>query len=155
MARNRSAGIVIKDGKALLMHRINNGEEYYVFPGGGVEEGETPEQTVVREIDEETSVTVIPKKLAYHIRWDSGEEDFYYLCEYVSGEPKLREGTNEYRGMKENNQVYEPMWVDVESTSNLTLYALEIRDLFVMDYKNGFPDDVQSFEIKMVDRRSV
>lgn len=69
MNRNRSAGIVIKDGKVLLMHRFNKGDEYWVFPGGGVEEGETPEQAAVREIGEETTITAIPKKFLYHITW--------------------------------------------------------------------------------------
>lgn len=41
MNRNRSAGIVIKDGKVLLIHRFNKGDEYWVFPGGGVEEGDS------------------------------------------------------------------------------------------------------------------
>jgi len=50
------AGIVVKDGQVLLMHRFKNGEEHWVFPGGGQEEGETPEETVVREIEEETSM---------------------------------------------------------------------------------------------------
>ena len=30
----RYAGIVIKDSKALMIHRFKNGLEYYVFPGG-------------------------------------------------------------------------------------------------------------------------
>ncbi len=153
MNRNRSAGIVIKDNKVLVMHRINKGDEYWVFPGGGQEEGETPDQTAVREIDEETTVKVVPGKLAYHITWDTGEESFFYLCEYLSGEPKLREDSGEFEQMKSGDQVYESMWIEIDKLSNLKLYQLEVRDLFLHDYRNGFSTETQELFIKLAERR--
>jgi mutator protein MutT len=155
MKRNRSAGIVIKDGKVLVMHRINKGDEYWVFPGGGQEEGETPDQTAVREIEEETTVKVKADKLVYHITWDTGEENFFYLCDYVSGEPKLNEDSEEFEESKNATQLYEPMWIEIDKLSSLKLYQLEIRDLFLNDYKNGFPDIVQELYIKLAERRHV
>ncbi|MDX1772037.1 MAG: NUDIX domain-containing protein, partial [Planococcaceae bacterium] len=41
--RIRSGAIVEIDGKIALIKRVRNNHEYYVFPGGGIEEGETPE----------------------------------------------------------------------------------------------------------------
>lgn len=155
MNRNRSAGIVIKDNKVLLIHRFNKGDEYYVFPGGGVEEGETPEQAAVREIDEETTITVVPKSFLYHINWDTGEENFFYLCEYVSGKPKLQPDCIEIEQMKNGEQFFEPMWVEIDKLPNLKLYQLEIRDLFLNDYKNGFSDQTQELFIKLAERRHV
>ena len=35
MSRQRVAAIVVKDNKVLLMHRVNDGREYYSFPSGG------------------------------------------------------------------------------------------------------------------------
>lgn len=122
MKRNRSAGIVIKDNKVLVIHRINKGDEYWVFPGGGQEEGETPEQTAVREIAEETTIRVKATKLVYHIVWDTGEENFFYLCEYISGEPQLRPDSEEFEQMKAGDQVYEPIWIDIEKLPTLKLY---------------------------------
>jgi 8-oxo-dGTP diphosphatase len=153
--RNRSAGIVIKDNKVLLIHRLNKGDEYYVFPGGGVEKGETPEQTAVREMDEETMITVVPKKFLYHIAWDTGEENFFYLCEYISGEPQLHPDCIEIEQMKNKEQFFEPMWVEIDKLSSLKVYQLEIRDLFLNDYKNGFSDETQELFIKMAERRHV
>ena len=155
MKRNRSAGIVIKDNKVLVMHRINKGDEYWVFPGGGQEEGEMPDQTAVREIDEETTVKVKATKLLYHIVWDTGEESFFYLCEYISGEPQLGPDSEEFEKMKTGIQTYEPMWIDIEKLSTLKLYQLEVRDLFLNDYKNGFPENVQELFIKLAERRHV
>ncbi len=153
MPRNRSAGIVIKDGKLLLMHRFNKGREYWVFPGGGVEEGETPAQAAVREIYEETTIDVTINKLLYQIKWDTGEQNYFYLCEYVSGEPRLHPDSVEVEEMKGGEQVYEPMWVEISKLSSLTLYQLEIRDLFLADYQNNFDNLPQELNIKFSDRR--
>lgn len=153
MNRNRSAGIVIKDNKMLVMHRINKGDEYWVLPGGGQEEGETPDQTAVREIDEETTIKVRIGRLVYHITWDTGEENFFYLCDYISGEPQLRYDSEEIQQMKSGEQVYEPMWIEIDKLSELKLYQLEVRDLFLKDYKNGFPEHVQELFIKLAERR--
>ncbi len=54
----RAAAIILKEAKILLIHRFFNGKEYYVFPGGGVESGETPEEAAIREMKEETSLDV-------------------------------------------------------------------------------------------------
>ena len=49
----RSAAVLIRDGKILLMHRVKSGKEYFVFPGGLVEPEESPEEAAIREIEEE------------------------------------------------------------------------------------------------------
>lgn len=51
------AGIlVIKDGKILTLKETN--KSFYQLPGGKMEHGETPQQTVVREVEEELGVPV-------------------------------------------------------------------------------------------------
>lgn len=154
MPLNRSAGIVIKDNKILLMYRIKDDEEYYVFPGGGQEEGETTDQTAIREIKEETTINVEIDRLLYKITWDDGGVNYFYLCRYISGEPKLDENSEEYIKTKEDsNNLYQPMWVDLDKISDLILYQLEIRDLLVKDLKDGLKEEPQEFFIKLADRR--
>ncbi len=153
MKRNRAAGIVIRDGKILLMHRINKGDEYWVFPGGGQEKGETQDQTAVREIAEETTVRVKAGKLLYHITWDTAEENFFYLCEYLSGEPRLDENSEEFAKAQGGEQIYEPSWVEVDKIANIKLYQLEVRDLLLRDYQAGFLDQTQELFIKLAERR--
>ncbi len=57
------AGIVLIEGdKVALIERHRAGLEYFVFPGGGVDEGESPEQAAIRETMEELGVEVIIKR---------------------------------------------------------------------------------------------
>lgn len=154
MPLNRSAGIVIKDNKILLMYRVKNGEEYWVFPGGGQEEGENTEQTAIREIKEETTIDVKINRLIYKITWDDGGVNYFYLCDYISGEPKLDINSEEYIKMQEDDkQIYKPMWVDIDKISDMVLYQLEIRDLLVKDLKKGLKNEPQEFFLKLAERR--
>ena len=60
----RAAAIILDRNRILLMHRIKEGKEYYVLPGGTIEKGESPEETVIREIKEETNLDAkIERKL--------------------------------------------------------------------------------------------
>ena len=46
-----------KENKAvLLIHRLKNGRNYWVIPGGGAENNETPVDTAIREINEELNI---------------------------------------------------------------------------------------------------
>jgi len=86
--------VLIHEGRVLLIKR---GKEplrgRWVVPGGTVEVGETLEQALVREVREETGLTVRPIEVVLVFdRIDrEGEEVRYhyvivdYLCEYVSG----------------------------------------------------------------------
>lgn len=53
---HKAGAILIKDRKLLLTH--TQGKDFYIAPGGRIEEGETPEQCVIRELKEEINVDV-------------------------------------------------------------------------------------------------
>jgi ADP-ribose pyrophosphatase YjhB (NUDIX family) len=89
-------GVVVRDGRALLVRR-GKAPLYgrWTVPGGTVELGETLE-AVVREMEEETGITVEPLEiLAVFDRIDrDGERVAYhyvivdYLCRWRSGEAR-------------------------------------------------------------------
>ena len=55
MEKIRVAGIIPMEGGIALMHRVGvlkqkEYQDYYTFPGGGLEENETTEEGTIREI---------------------------------------------------------------------------------------------------------
>jgi len=59
----KAAGIIITNKKLLL--EKSYGKDYYKSPGGGIEQGETPTQALVRELQEEFQITVQESDLEY------------------------------------------------------------------------------------------
>ena len=82
-------GIIIRDGKIAMMHSLRY--NYYKLPGGGIEGEETLEETLIREVREESGLVVIPdsiKEFGYVRRIEKGkiddifiQENFYFICE--------------------------------------------------------------------------
>lgn len=57
----KAAGIIIRD-KKLLVER-SEGKDFFIAPGGSIEEGETPKQALVRELMEEFQIVVSENNL--------------------------------------------------------------------------------------------
>lgn len=57
------------EGKSLLQLRREKGEYFFIFFGGRVEEGESPEIAAAREIQEELNLAVDLSELAYLDTW--------------------------------------------------------------------------------------
>lgn len=150
----RAVCIMLKEdnSKVLLMHRIKNGEEYWTFPGGGVEEGETIEQAVLREVEEETTMQTKISQLLYVHHYETSDQ-YYYLCQYLGGEPILGDSIEKERMEKKTSQVYEPNWFDVKDLEKMLLYPLEIRDWLIEDLKNGFANEPKTANLKVKDLR--
>lgn len=77
--RKVSLAVLTYDNKVLIVKRSlreNNHPGMWGFPGGGIDEGETPLEAVIRECEEEIGVRPIRvKKLAQNerITWFTGE----------------------------------------------------------------------------------
>ena len=128
----RAVGIVIKDQKILLLHRIKDGREYYVFPGGSVEGGETLQEAAARELKEELSIDIeIKEKPIFEVyvapsEYDWGRTSYFFWVTNFSGNPSL--GGPEKERMNEDNQYY-PFWLDIDKIENTeNLYPEEARE---------------------------
>ncbi len=129
---SRARAVVIKDNKILLIHRFRAGTEYYVLPGGHIDEGETPEITVMRELKEETSIeSTFIKKLDIVIDEDKNTHHIF-LCEYISGTPKLAEGSSEVMDTTHEN-VYIPKWIDLDKVFLVPMWPREVG-IFLKGY---------------------
>lgn len=89
-----ASAIVVRDGKVLLARRaIEPFKGWWDLPGGFLELGEHPEAGMVRELLEETGLTVRPAELlGIYMDWYGDSEEasltLTYLAEIVSGVPK-------------------------------------------------------------------
>ncbi len=84
-------GIVKKDNKILMIKRAKEeGNLVWAFPGGKVEEAETLEDACIREVFEETGITVeIEKLLGERIHPNTNVKLTYFLCAYKKGNPSI------------------------------------------------------------------
>jgi len=87
-----------KENKLLMSRRLNTwfGNNQFSVPGGMVDTGETPEIAAVRELQEETNITVDPKNLKlFHQDETSANgrmfENFYFVTTLRTGEPVNKE----------------------------------------------------------------
>lgn len=145
MPRNRAVALVIHNDKLLIMHRKNS-SEYYTFPGGGIDEGETNEQAAIREIFEETSVVIEIEKQVYELHFANGDTHYYFLGRYIEGEPALQFGTGEYIANKLGFNKYTPQWIPVDELNDLTLYPLAVRDRITDDIRQNFAGNIVHLE---------
>ncbi len=98
---------IFRDGKVLVVRRARKPAlGVYTFPGGAVEPGETLIEAAVREVREETALTIEPVALAGHreaiMRDREGrvERHFVILCfasRWLAGEPTLNEELDDAR----------------------------------------------------------
>lgn len=85
---------VIFKGRKILITQRKPGDsfgEYWEFPGGKVEAGESLETCLIREIREELAVEIQPERLlakALHPYPEKVLVLHFYLCRWVQGEPQ-------------------------------------------------------------------
>lgn len=129
--RNRSSVILIKNKKVGLIKRIREGSVYYVFPGGGIKVGETPERAAKREALEELGVEVEIKESIAEVEFNGTQ--YYFLSEMISGVFGTGQG-EEYKDENRGRGTYLPMWVDVKELSSIEVkpkeVALKVKSLF-------------------------
>ena len=87
---------IIKSGNKVFITERGHGEfkGKWEFPGGKIEQGETGEEAVVREIKEELKSTVKVLKFFGEINDVHGDRCFnvkFYICELVDGNLELTE----------------------------------------------------------------
>ena len=94
---------VVRDaeGRVLFMRRADDGR--WGLPAGAVDPGESPAEAVVREVREETGLTVRPLRVAgvfggarFRHRYPNGDEAEYVVavfdCEVTGGRLATRDG---------------------------------------------------------------
>lgn len=140
MERTRVAGIVPMEDGFIFMHRKDvvkrkDYQEYYTFPGGKLEDGETPEEGTIREIKEEFGIQVRVVKKLYEIYSERfNRKELFFLCQYLDGEFGTGDGPE---FSNDPNYVdcgkYLPEIVKREDVKDIVLLPLEVKEKFLED----------------------
>jgi len=115
--RVRVAAVLVKDKKILLISHQKGGQIYWLLPGGGVDFGESLDQALKRELQEELNIKVKvnePVLICDSID-DEGRRhilNICFFCEYLSGEYVL--------GQEE--RLYEFDFFEKEKLTDLKIY---------------------------------
>lgn len=128
----RVCGIILSDRKILAMH--DERSPYYYLPGGRVKLGETAEQAVIREIQEELGITVsIERPLWLNQSFFTEDVDnlrYHELCLYflmdIHGTDLLHRGKS-FAGTEKNHaHLFE--WLPFEQLKDEYFYPLFLKE---------------------------
>jgi 8-oxo-dGTP pyrophosphatase MutT (NUDIX family) len=121
-----AGGIVRRGGDVLILHKHKLNE--YVLPKGHVEDGETLEQTAVREVQEETgfgNVRVLAPlgeplrgEFMRKGRWTVRDET-YFLMELASQAPA---DLGHYDDHEKDRQTFHLLWVPLDEAAGRLSY---------------------------------
>ncbi len=126
MKRVSSRAIIVKDGKLVVLfrRRIRDGKkiEYYSLPGGGLEENETLEENVIREVKEELNIDI--KILGYVGKAEDEKTiQHFFHAEIIKGTPVL--GGEELDRLSDDNY-YEVSYLDIDSLEKNNINYIDI-----------------------------
>jgi 8-oxo-dGTP diphosphatase len=115
-----SQAVIIQDHQVLMVKQfVQRGDIVWNFPGGGMEQDETPEQACIREVKEETGYDVRIIKLLFHNR-----EKYSFLAEIIGGNLKL---DKELAG---NEDLVEVRWISLFDSQKFDRYTTPIIDIY-------------------------
>lgn len=113
------AGLILDDSGSLLACKRPEGKHLggkWEFPGGKLEADESPEAALIRELEEELSITVEPLKPLTPVVWDYGRGPIRLhpiVCRILSGTPHPHEHS-------------EIRWCDREALQSLDWAAADV-----------------------------
>ena len=89
--------------KILLVKTTYNRFHPWGLPGGSLEYGETTEESLLREICEETSLQIEIERFLFVKTWAPDRVGLYYLCRVTDGEFKPSDEVSELGYFSPNN----------------------------------------------------
>lgn len=142
--RVRAGIVLIKGDKVALIERHRGGLDYFVFPGGGVDAGESPEQAAIRETREELGVEVVIRQKVIEVQLGQKSRQVYFLVDQVGGEFGTGTG-EEYTDADPDNPeegVYIPIWMPIdELLLHENIYPADLAKLVIGSVNNGWAQD--------------
>lgn len=128
-----TACLVYKEDKYLLQNRIRGDWTGYTFPGGHVEPGESIVDAAVREIQEETGLTILNPKLCGIKQFPLDEGGRYLVFLFKA---------DEYKGELCSSEEGQMKWFRKDELEQVSLASGFYETLQVM-----FNDNINEFQL--------
>ncbi len=123
---------MVYDGtKVLVQDRLNENWKGLTFPGGHVEKQESFTDAVIREVKEETGLTIFSPRLCGIKQWPASDTERYIVLFYK---------TDQFEGELQSSSEGEVFWMELEDFKKADL-ARDMTDMltvFLDDDKNEF-----------------
>jgi 8-oxo-dGTP diphosphatase len=139
--RKAARAIIIHQNKMLVMHRNKYGSKYFTLVGGGATDEETLEQTLAREVMEETGLQVVNHQLVFFEEHPAPHnEQYIYLCEVESyGDVAVQDESEEGFMNRFDANIHTPMWIELHTFPGLEFRTPQLQIAISHALKKGFP----------------
>ena len=115
---NVVAALIVHDGRIFATQRgYGDWKGWWEFPGGKVEQNETPKDALVREIREELATEIRVERYVTTIEWDYPAFHLSmrcYLCSVISGSLTLLE--HEAAAWLDREHLHSVQWLPADET---------------------------------------
>jgi 8-oxo-dGTP pyrophosphatase MutT (NUDIX family) len=140
--RKAARAIIINGDKTLVMHRNKHGSQYFTLVGGRANEDETPEQTLAREVMEETGLKITKSRFVfYEDHPEPYNEQYIFLCEVEDPNAMALQDWSEEGAMNRlGANMHTPVWVEISSFSRLAFRTPQLQEAIIKGFKKGFPE---------------
>ena len=135
----RARAIIIRNRHIALIKRQREERTYYVIPGGGMETGENPQQTAIRESHEELGLTIAIERLLAKVTFH-GREQYYFLARVTGGHFGTGSGPEMTGKYPPERGTYTPVWVALNTIDKIELFPPSIAELVSRSAVYGWPD---------------
>lgn len=126
--RPRASVLVTNGDKFVLIFRHKNGQDYYAIPGGGIEEGETPEQAAVREIQEELGLDIYNLENISRIKTKM-RDDYNFIVN--TNDQEFNVTGPEKNRLNDSNNLFRPEWLNYQTyKKNIPIFPESAREMF-------------------------